>query len=105
MVKLSLTLLFAIYAQQAMAATPLLPPKEYDHPYKGGIIVTHLNDDNIDEICGKWAVACTYADPSLKDVCYIYMRKILIMPHSGNRVPYNKLFRHERAHCNGWIHD
>jgi hypothetical protein len=74
------------------------PPEQYDHPYKGQLVVQQAPIKLLRFLCrnapqGRLAIGCTF---KLVDACYIYIA------NSVNKIMYPQLFRHEQAHCNGW---
>jgi hypothetical protein len=71
------------------------PPARYDHAYRGRLVVIQQSLGVLRAQCGYpdcWG--WTYGD--IGGTCTIYL------PRSVNRKFYNQLYRHERAHCNGW---
>jgi hypothetical protein len=90
-----------------------LPPKEFDKPYTGwgDLIVRRVAQDEIREACPNAAgtsrrplLGC--ALPPRTDGkggdCFIYIvdDETLVK----QRMDYDTVYRHERAHCNGWWH-
>lgn len=78
----------------------LLPPKQYDHPPKMPVVVIDDTPEEVERFCRKRAeyfggrsiIGCAFPG---KDIC------IIVMPNGYSR----DLWRHERAHCNGFSHD
>lgn len=72
-----------------------LPPPSYDHPFAGKL---ELHGVAIDEIYPHCKPFTGYACAPIKAVgtCDIYFVIGKLTPD---------LFRHERAHCNGWPAD
>ena len=68
----------------------LLPAKEFDHEYGGRLTVIR---GPLPKSYGYTAVACATVNVG---TCTIY----LPIEHPY----YDALYRHERAHCNGWHH-
>lgn len=99
----------ACISTEAVAFTP---PLQYDHRYRGEMHYKRLPFGRLQEVCrkmmglprnykrqmpkGKAFVGC--ADVHFNS-CTMYT---LDKPYKGLSV--NKMFRHERAHCNGWVH-
>ena len=78
-----------------------LPPPEFDHDYKGQLVVTKWNDYSLIQLICKDtpnAVACSYQthDPVSGRLisCLIMLGPIA---HNDERV-----MQHEMGHCNGW---
>ena len=78
-----------------------LPPAEFDHEYKGQLVVTKWNDYSLIQlICKetKNAIACsyrTYDSVSGKPISCL----IMLGPLAHNNA---KVLQHEIGHCNGW---
>lgn len=71
----------------------VLPPIEFDRPFKGTLTVHYLSRMQIFFRC--WgSFACAYKDAP--DRCRIYL------PAFDVGIPVKYLFRHERGHCLGW---
>ena len=93
-------------AGSAMAYPRVLPPAEYDHPYKGHLRVTRVaSEAEVREMCPGvtftlGALACTHRT-SLG--CFVTMVSDAIIREHGT-TPQTVL-RHEIAHCNGWPGD
>jgi hypothetical protein len=66
------------------------PPKRYDHPYHGKMIVRRVP---IDDEPGEFTYAYTYGDTG--GICIIYVNS----RYTGSLKP---ILRHERGHCNSW---
>jgi hypothetical protein len=107
----------ALLALAITAVTPaaaaermrLVPPLEYDHPYKGRLrIIVAENQQEVRRMCPGTkfhpligALACTHR---LSDtVCEV----VMLSDDEINRVgfPPDMVRRHEIAHCNGWPAD
>jgi hypothetical protein len=86
---------------------PHLPPAAYDRP-AANMRVWHYSAAQVNNLCrrimnkagseasGGTVYGCAVGGPS---------QCILIMPHKTvTTVNYQALYRHERAHCNGWHH-
>jgi hypothetical protein len=107
-------LALAAAAINAAAATsalavymPHLPPSAYDRP-AANMRIWHYSEAQVDSLCrrimnkagtessGGKVYGCAVGGPA---------QCILIMPPEGvTTVSYHALYRHERAHCNGWRH-
>lgn len=89
---------FAMLASNSVNAQ-LAPPLQFDHTYTGKMIIRHGSPKKVDDMCrvrgqtgpGPWA--CTYME-NLPGECTIWM--------PNKHAFYDLIFRHERAHCNGW---
>jgi hypothetical protein len=80
------------------ASASLEPPTRYDRPYYGQLIIVQQSLAGIRRSCrDPYCWAWTYGDEGGK--CTIYLPKV---GSSISRAFFNKLYRHERAHCNGW---
>jgi len=93
----------------AAIAFPLwwLPPKKYDHPFKGELIIQYLDAGQLAAACGADSWACT--EGNINGRCIIYIPRIGVHDvlgtgsHQGvNAQGQEGLIRHERSHCNGW---
>ena len=78
-------------------------PARYDHS-AGRMIVKHMSLVEVARRCSRYLPAvraqtfgCAMGDDRL---CLVYL------PHKTSVGPkaYERLYRHERAHCNGWRH-
>jgi hypothetical protein len=75
------------------------PPHEFDHPFEG-MIVQYATLEEIERECGyDHAIGCALITEASDGTI---VKCTLLLPH-GNPVG-NRLYRHERAHCNGWRH-
>lgn len=89
--------LLAVYATSALADR-IIPPKQFDHPAPNARVVNR-SPDQIARICQKhspWASgvgACALYSGKNKPCIILWPQGV---PKSG------VLWRHERAHCNGW---
>lgn len=86
----------------------LSPPTQYDHPFKGDLIVIRTSMRHVREICppfqpGIPPVACaTHDNPAT------WCRITLAHDEDFQAVGWNdpqQILRHETAHCNGWPAD
>lgn len=83
----------------------ILPPPEYDHEYKGTMTVTRVANQ------AAVQAACALASPTLgcakiyryTDACDVFIAADEVLEAYG--LSYDVVFRHERAHCNGFRHD
>ena len=79
----------------------LLPPVEYDFPYKGKLYVEVLSSFQLKWKCGFFAKACAFGGVQTgADYCIIVLPPI--DGRSVNREGFLGLKRHEEGHCNGW---
>ena len=87
----------------------IMPPTEFDHEYLGVMIVTRVDEEGIRVECHGltptgcaqkrmecWATKCDQA-------CLVWIVYDDILNYQ--RYSYDVVYRHERAHCNGWHHD
>ena len=80
----------------------LLPPPEFDHPYKGPVTVVELPASGVQIACGNpEAQACVY----LKAPGGPMMILPKIGPGGVSKRSYDLLRRHEDGHINGWTAD
>jgi len=80
----------------------ILPPKEFDHEYIGGrLLVTRTDEEGIAANCGRISqTGCAYFITG--ETCFVWIVDDYILDYQG--YSYDAVFRHERAHCNGWRH-
>jgi hypothetical protein len=69
-----------------------VPPKRFDHPYRGRVVVKRVA---MDDAPGEITYAYTYGDTG--GICVIYVNERW-------RGPLGFILRHEIGHCNGWVH-
>lgn len=91
--------------------TPDLPPLRFDRPAEN-MRVWHYAPAKVNDLCGRLAThannpqrvagggtfyGCAIGGPT---------QCILIVPQRSSitSVSYDRLYRHERGHCNGWSH-
>jgi hypothetical protein len=95
-----LAVLTAVHAPSALAER-VIPPKQFDRP-TANVVVVHRAPDQIRAICtirevspwpGGGVGACTLYRGADRPCIILWPRSV---PKSGI------LWRHERAHCNGW---
>jgi hypothetical protein len=93
----------ALAALSALLMAFSLPPPRYDHRTHGQVwYVIHTSGANLAAFCHRWdAEACTRRF------------HVTYLPRTGSRLlngfritraSYAVLYRHERAHVNGWRH-
>ena len=101
-----------LVASSVMAhSTTELPPAGYDHP-AAQMRVWSYSVAKVDDLCGRLVThkqnPYRVARTGTMFGCAIGGVKqcILIMPKKSgmSTVSYDRLYRHERAHCNGWHH-
>ena len=90
---------------------PLLPPLQYDHPFRGKLVVIdELSQEQIDRYCrprnnpNVIPLGCT---PTFNatDTCVIFIRKqsdIEIYSKENPAMTFENIKRHEIGHCNCW---
>lgn len=89
------------------------PPPEYDRP-ANNMNVWHRSPVKVNDLCRRLV---THPDNPYRlaangggvfEACAIGgpAQCILVMPQRASitRASYDRLYRHERAHCNGWNH-
>jgi hypothetical protein len=99
-----LAILAALAATPAMAQN-VIPPVEYDHPYKGKLTVTRSgSQSDIRMSCGPtpfpYHLGCAKLAP---EGCYILMAEDDFIRKNGWTPEI--VLRHETGHCNGWPGD
>jgi hypothetical protein len=87
----------------------VLPPKEFDHPVdemKVRMTLTRADVPGIKQACdriawreGYLSAGCAKISPDGGN-CHLYILHDSILQYY--RVSFSAVFRHERAHCNGW---
>jgi len=81
----------------------LFAPKQYDHETHKPMRVVYQEVEHIGDACGEPELNGKINGCSISitgGVCMI----ILPLPHTYGKNYEDALFRHERAHCNGWRH-
>lgn len=68
------------------------PPAQFDHAFRGPVVVRYATLPQLVTLCGGAALGCT-AIGNGSGRCVITIAKV------GQDA---ELIRHERAHCNGW---
>jgi hypothetical protein len=94
-------------ALRALRERPGMPPEEFDHEFAGTIKLNRMNDAGLRAACphqfpaGHYAIGCAeyYAGSKF---CTIYILDDVSLHALGWDLEI--VFRHERAHCNGWKH-
>ena len=77
--------------EAAVAAWLVLqPPARFDYP-NDTMTVLRRDTAEIIDICGRTNVACAYFHDG---------RCFIVIPHKAPES--GMIYRHERAHCNGW---
>jgi hypothetical protein len=79
------------------------PPEEFDHEYLGEMTVIRMSEADINLHClaEKAMLGCAFLQQHL-NICTVY-----ILDDDGlqtKKEEYDSIYRHERAHCNGWKH-
>ena len=95
------TLVLCLFASPALA-TPLVPPSQFDHQYKGQIAVIEVKKQNVYGECGnpdlrRDVAGCAWVSDN--GDC------IIIVATKSPRANKEEIFQHEQAHCNGWRHE
>ena len=86
-----------------------LPPPEFDHEFDGNITVLRVGDDEVREACpgkfrvGNWALGCTTKVLGSRE-CTIRILRDAELRTTTWAKDYDIIYRHERGHCNGWVH-
>ena len=80
------------------------PPKEYDHEYyRGKLIVKRTDERGIKLECWTQSLTgCAFFVGEQNQDCLVWIVNDDVL--SYQRLSYDVVFRHERAHCNGWHH-
>jgi hypothetical protein len=80
----------------------VLPPKAFDREYTGQMEITRVDEDGIKQKCrGLTVTGCAYEITD--ETCFVFIVYDDIL--NRQRMSYDAVFRHERAHCLGWRHD
>lgn len=84
-------------ASAALADTSLEPPARFDRAYSGEMMVHSIPKATVNAECAMSAmkahvVGCSFF---IGDLCVVLLA-------TGSNVSRDLLYRHERAHCNGW---
>jgi hypothetical protein len=85
---------------------PVLPPVEFDHPYKGKLIIKTVRSvAEMGAVCPTATkIACasiSHGPITPKTTCLIYLRDDAEMRRQNWR--RHLILRHEIGHCNGWV--
>jgi hypothetical protein len=78
----------------------ILPPPEYDYPFKGPVTYTRMKDiAAVNKICNNpnAGLACAML---INGVCNIFLVSDDML--QSRRLDPEDVKRHEMAHCNGW---
>jgi hypothetical protein len=82
----------------------LFPPPEYDYDYQGVMSIFRLRPERVREEChlNRETLGCAYryAGGGRCDIWIVDDEEL-----QRWRMPYEYVFRHEQAHCNGWKHE
>ena len=79
----------------------LLPPEEFDRAFTGRLFATRVNADKLKDVCPSTTKdGCSYRIGT--QICTMYIVNDDVLHSHGYN--YNLVYRHERAHCNGWRH-
>lgn len=71
------------------------PPAQYDHAYKGKLLVLPVDRTSLARVCHDWAAsACAYVG---RGKCTVF-----IGASAQGTWRWNMLLQHEIGHCNGW---
>jgi hypothetical protein len=95
-------------AAQAQSKFPIIPPPEFDVPYKGELTITVLpTQEEVGRRCNTnppqaRRLGCA-ASSAWRDKCEI----LIVADKVFKGLDYTKaeIMRHELAHCNGWPGD
>jgi len=79
----------------AVVIAVITPPQRYDYPFTGRVIV---KKDAL-EYCPRGDWACAHVGGDGNGICVVHMWRGL------KNKDYERLMRHEVAHCNGWATD
>lgn len=83
------------------ASGSFLPPPEYDYPPRQKVQVLEGTHSEIQRVC---RLASRYGGPRSILACSIPNNRICIIVWPKGKHRSGPLWRHERAHCNGWRH-
>ena len=80
----------------------IMPPAEFDREYTGNrLLITRVDEEGIRASCqGKTLTGCAYRIS--EQTCFVWIVYDDILNYQ--RYSYDVVYRHERAHCNGWHH-
>lgn len=87
-----------------------IPPVKYDHATAEAPIILYQHSLAIDFACGHAKGKFVNGETRTQACAYVgdknFGRCIIILPFESEVGPIveKKLWRHERAHCNGWFH-
>jgi len=77
----------------------IMPPPGFDHEYNGEIVVKRTDEAGIKAVCPFTPTGCAF---KREESCTVWIVYDDILNYQ--RMSYDVVFRHERAHCNGWHH-
>jgi hypothetical protein len=89
--------------EQPAMKPPVLPPVEYDHPYKGRLVVTRADRSGIRKSCPNTffpPLGCAYRHATS---CKVVLATDELIRAAGEDPDI--VWRHEIGHCNGWPTD
>jgi hypothetical protein len=78
----------------------LIPPAEYDHAFVGVVMVRRLDKEALAKRCVvPNALGCAHHNGP---TCEVTIGNDELLVWNDIRVPWQAIYRHEIAHCNGW---
>ena len=84
----------------------VLPPKEFDHEYKEGLVRINRGTERCPKTsAGLSPLGCagrTLHQETGLEACVIWIADDSVL--QKNNVDFKAVLRHEIAHCNGWHH-
>jgi hypothetical protein len=100
----------ALLVARAAYAGPVLPPPQFDHAFAGQLyVIENQSQDELRWRCNlpgaKVILGCAHVPRSHglnAQTCYVYLAPPDIVKRMGQTM--DQLYRHERAHCVGWLH-
>lgn len=103
-VGLLLLMLSASTAEALMPSNVQTPPARYNHTFQGKLQVMEVTRPWLVYYCGAMAQACAPVGGERKGLCTVTLPKIGTRFIEGkvDLEGWKALYRHERAHCNGW---
>jgi hypothetical protein len=84
-----------------------LPPAQYDHSFDGTVVVASRTFEQVGVICriaGGFAAKDLALGGTFGCSFKLHGRCYVIVPSDVPDKLRDQVFRHEQAHCNGWIH-
>lgn len=98
-------LIALLFATQSHAGVPLMPPAKYDRPFEGQMYIHKVSPGEAVRMCQSTRSRPIPRDTEgclhkrIKGIC------IIVVSNRPTRAPdVETLIRHERGHCNGWLH-